>query len=240
MCELLTAKSNEPIPIEWVLDYAKLLDEYGLAGFGWGVTWKTNSGQIQSYRAVEGIRKDTLASQSLRGIKSNEYFVHLRRPSMMKTMAFINSQPYVTEGYSLAFGHNGYFENHDQYRPLFEDRLVGSSDSEIGFHYFLKQRNEQKDDQSALELTHKGLGGKANLVVFREGESTLYYAGNVDNKMYSFHLDGVKCVSTSLHSLDDFVFQTIFPRATQITQIPLFTSFVQESKLNLNKELSNS
>ena len=55
------------IEIEWMMKYAMLLEEYGFAGFGWGIAWKSDSGEIQRYRSVDGIRKDTLAPQPLKG-----------------------------------------------------------------------------------------------------------------------------------------------------------------------------
>ncbi|HHW37342.1 MAG TPA: hypothetical protein GXX18_08930 [Bacillales bacterium] len=223
MCELLTVKSEESIPIEWIFHYASLLDKYGIAGFGWGVAWKCDNGQIRRYRAIEGVRNDVLAPQTLKGLEAKEYLVHLRRPSLMKSMAFNNSQPYLNEEESLAFAHNGYFTNHDQFRPLFINELQGTSDSEIGYQYYLTKTKEQKDPVISLELTHQKLEGKANLVVFQKDQDTLLYAGNDDNRMYVFDLDDVRCASTSLHSQDDFLFQAIFPTATNVKQIPLFS-----------------
>ena len=223
MCELLTVKSDESIPIDWIFHYAKLLEEYGVAGFGWGVAWKCENGQIRRYRAIEGVRNDVLAPQTLKGVEAKEYLVHLRRPSLMKSMAFNNSQPYLNEEQSLAFAHNGYFTNHDQYRSLFVNELQGTSDSEIGYQYYLMKRSEQNDRVNSLELTHQQLEGKANLVVFQKDQETLLYAGNNDNRMYVFDLDDVCCASTSLHSQDDFLFQAIFPTATNVQQVPLFS-----------------
>lgn len=223
MCELFTVKSDENIPIEWIFHYAKLLEEYGFAGFGWGMAWKCEDGQIRRYRAIEGVKNDILAPQTLKGIVSKEYLVHLRRPSLMKSMAFNNSQPYLNEDQSLAFAHNGYFKNHDQYRSFYANELAGTSDSEVGYRYYLMKLNEQKDPIISLELTHQILEGNANLIAFRKNEVTLLYAGNNDNKMYTFNLGDVRCASTSLHSQDDYLFQAIFPTATNIKQIPLFT-----------------
>ena len=222
MCELFAVKADDPVPIEWILQYSRLLEEYGYAGFSWGIAWKSESGCIKRYRAVEGIRRDTLAPLTLKGTKAKEYLVHLRRPSLMKSISFTNAQPYLTEDESLAFAHNGYFLNHMQYRSLFVNNLEGTSDSEVGYHYYLMKQKENQNPLPSLEQTHKNLEGKANFILLRKGEPTLLYAGNDQNLMYLFELDGIKCCSTSLHSHDDFLFQTIFPSASNIKQIPLF------------------
>ncbi|MBB6446577.1 class II glutamine amidotransferase [Bacillus benzoevorans] len=224
MCELLTVKGDENIPIEWIFHYAKLLEEYGFAGFGWGVAWKNENGEIKRYRAVEGIKNDNLAPQTLRGIQSKEYLVHLRKPSLMKSIAYYNSQPYLNYETSFAFAHNGYFIHHEQHRAYFAEQLEGTSDSEVGYQYYLKKLKDQFGPQVSLELTHQELGGKANLMVLRKEAGSLLYAGNDDNRMYMFNLEGIQCAATSLHSQDDFIFQTIFPTASNIQQIPLFTS----------------
>ncbi|NHC43259.1 hypothetical protein G6549_25620 [Bacillus sp. MM2020_1] len=241
MCELLTVKCDETIPIEWVLHYAKLLEEYGIAGFGWGVAWKSESGEIRRYRAVEGIKKDKLASQTLRGIQAKEYLVHLRKPSLMKSISFHNAQPYLNEEHSLTFTHNGYFTNHHQFRARYTHELEGTSDSEVGYQYFVQKLNEQFDPKTSLELTHRNLGGKANLIVFRRDVETLLYAGNEDNRIYLFNLEGIQCASTALHSQDNFLFQTIFPTASDIQQIPLYSvcEFTTSNfKTNFYKESS--
>ena len=225
MCEILTVKSDDAIEIEWIMKYATLLEEYGFAGFGWGIAWKSDSGEIQRYRAVDGIRKDTLAPQTLKGIKAKEYLVHLRKPSLMKSISFNNAQPYLNEDKTLAFAHNGYFSNHLEFRNRWANALEGTSDSEIGYHFFLHKQNEGMDSKASLSLTHQSLEGKANLVVFRKNEETLLYAGNEDNSMYVFNLEGVQCASTSLHSHDDYVFQAIFPTATDIQSIPLYSCY---------------
>jgi len=223
MCELLVIKSDETIPIDWIFHYAKLLEEYGVAGFGWGVAWKSESGEIRRYRATEGIKKDQLAAQALEGVQAKEYLVHLRKPSLMKSISFYNSQPYLNEDHSLAFAHNGFFSNHSQYRDSFSYKLEGTSDSEVGYQYYVQRLNEHGNSKNALELTHRHLAGKANLIAFRKDVETLIYAGNEDNSIYVFNLEGIKCAATALHSQDDFIFEAIFPTATAIQQIPLFS-----------------
>lgn len=225
MCEIFAVKAEDPVEIEWVMKYARIIEEYGLAGFGWGVAWKSDSGGILRYRSVDGIRKDDLAPQALAGIKAKEFLVHLRKPSRMKSISFTNAQPYLNEDKSFAFAHNGYFSNHDDFRHEWASVLEGTSDSEIGYQYFLAKQKEGLDAKAALSLTHQNLKGKANLAVFRRNEDTLLYAGNDDNRMHVFHVEGIQCAVTSLYSQDDFIFQAIFPTAASIYTIPLNSCF---------------
>lgn len=224
MCELLILKSEETIPIQFALSYAKLLDEFGLAGFSWGIAWKQEKDDIHYYKSVDGIRHDKVAITGLNNIESKEYFVHLRRPSLMNSIAVYNAQPYVTDNKSIAFGHNGNFQHHNQYRPFFSEKLVGTSDSEVGFQYFLHEQMKGREPLEAIQATYEALSGKANMVVMRKQAPTIIFSGNVDNHLYSFQLGKIKCVSSSLHSHDDFVFRTIFPTATAIQPLPLFST----------------
>lgn len=230
MCEIFAVKAEKPVDMEWVMKYARLVEEYGFAGFGWGVAWKSERGEILRYRSVDGIRKDTLAPQTLAGIKAKEFLVHLRKPSRMKSISFTNAQPYVSEDKAFAFAHNGYFSEHEDYRYAWANELEGTSDSEIGYHYFLAKQQEGHEAEAALSLTHQHLKGKANIALFRRNEDTLLYAGNDDNLMHVFYVEGIQCAVTSLYSLDDFIFHAIFPTAEEIYTIPLYSCFALSGK----------
>jgi predicted glutamine amidotransferase len=181
--------------------------------------WTEENGALKRYRNAEGIRKDQLYSRALKGIASRDFLVHLRRPSLMTTISHRNAQPYVAPGHGLAFAHNGYFQHHDEHRAQFADQLEGTSDSEVGFRYFLTRLTEDSLPD-ALVKTHQVLQGKANIGVMRAGGEIWFYAGNSDNRAYTFMLDGMRFAATSLHSNDDFLFQTIFPQAASVAQIP--------------------
>lgn len=219
MCEMFAVSASQPIAIEDVLHYATLLDEYGVAGFSWGVAWRTDSGEIKRYRAVEGIRRDTLATRTLAGVESTHFLVHLRRPSLMTTISFVNAQPYLADEQHVAFAHNGYFRKHREVRGRMQDKLVGTSDSEVGFRYYLERLQAGEDAGKALHTTRTDLDGDANIGVLLGDGSIHFYSGHHDNAVYSFRIDGNLFATTALHSGDRYVFESVFPRAEGIEQV---------------------
>lgn len=220
---MLAIRAERPYPIERVLEYSTLLDEYGVAGFSWGIVWKTPSGDLQRYRAVEGIRRDPLATRALTGVQSTEYLVHLRRPSLMTTISHRNAQPYLATDGSFAFAHNGFFARHRDWRPNYRDQLEGTSDSEVGHLFYHSQLAAGTDAAQALVQTHHDLEGGANIGVIRRGSPSLFYAGNHENHVYSFEMDSAKMIATALHSADDYLFQSVFPQAGNIERVPIGT-----------------
>ncbi|QSO46891.1 class II glutamine amidotransferase [Alicyclobacillus mengziensis] len=225
MCEMMALQAKHPIPIEEVLGYATLLDEYGVAGFSWGITWRSESGAIQRYRAVEGIRRDPLVHRALAGVSSNQYLVHLRRPSLMSTISFVNAQPYLTRDAQVAFAHNGFFARHREFRNTYQAELIGTSDSEVGFQFYEHQLASGMDPTEALTLTQNELGGDANIGVMLADGSVLFYSGHHDNAVYAFTIGETRFATTALHSGDDYVFQSVFPRAEAIEQVPARTVY---------------
>lgn len=223
MCEMLVVRSEKPVSFESIFPYATLLDEYGVAGFGWGVVWRTEQGELKQYRSADGIRRDPLASRTLTGITSREFLIHLRRPSLMTSIAHFNAQPYLHREDKIAFAHNGYFAHHHDLRAMYPD-VEGTSDSVVGFHHYLALLKNGVEPTTALKQTHEALGGKANLCALHANGMIFCYGGNVDNAMYRFQLGELQCVATSLHSHDDFLFQAIFPTASDIVKIPLHTA----------------
>lgn len=225
MCELLAIQSNQPVPVDLVLRHAEMLDEYGVAGFSWGIVWKTESGGLQRYRSVDGIRRDQLAQRALAGVTSTKYLVHLRRPSLMTSISQRNAQPYLDSARATAFCHNGYFAKHGTLRASYRDRMEGTSDSEVGYCYYQDHLQEGVDPSQALLNTHQALGGRANIGVMLASGSLLFYAGNEDNRAYAFDLHGAHMVTTALHSQDDYVFQTVFPAAEHSQQLEVGTVY---------------
>lgn len=70
MCEMLAVQSALPVPVEQVLTYAELLDEYGIAGFSWGIVWTAEDGTLQRYRSTDGIHRDTMYARTLKNVFS--------------------------------------------------------------------------------------------------------------------------------------------------------------------------
>ncbi|HHY67848.1 MAG TPA: hypothetical protein GX517_11780 [Alicyclobacillus sp.] len=219
MCEMLAIRAERPLLLEEVWPYMILLDEYGVAGFGWGVVWIGIDGKLRRYRTADGIRRDPVGPRSLAGVRSTRYLIHLRRPSAMTTIAHRNAQPYLSSGGDLAFAHNGYFARHNAFRPEFEGRFEGTSDSEVGFLLYQKEVSNGIAPAEALLRVHRDLEGHANIGVLQADGELLMYAGNHENNVYAFDLGDLRMMSTALHSMDDFLFQTIFPSASNVRRV---------------------
>ena len=222
MCELLAVTvppDARPLSMDTVLTWSRLMDEWGLAGYGWGMVFEQEDG-LHRYRSLSGIRNDALAGQVLPRIKTRRLFVHVRRPSLMSTMSQLDAQPYLDDETGMAFAHNGYLAGHQDLRPHFTDRLTGRSDSEVGFQLWLQAMREGSAAESALQNVHARLGGQANFMSMARNGRIWVYAGNVENAVYRFRIDGWEIAATSLHSYDHFVFETIFPDALDIREVP--------------------
>ncbi len=219
MCEMLAISSPVAVPIADILEWSCLLDELGVAGFGWGLVW-TDGETLHHYRSVDGIRKDSIASRALRGVTWTRGFVHLRRPSLMSTIGHVNAQPYVSQDRDWAFAHNGFLKQHRDFRAQYQDDLRGTSDSEVGFQYWLRRLSENPSLTGSLIETHQALGGNANFMALHRRGDLAVYAGNEENPVYTFEMNGIRIASTSLHSHDNFLFEAVFPGASRIEHLP--------------------
>ena len=50
MCEQFVARAAEPFRLDELWPFAERLERYGLAGFGWGVTWLPAGGGLETHR----------------------------------------------------------------------------------------------------------------------------------------------------------------------------------------------
>ena len=62
---------------------------------------------------------------------------------------------------------------------------------------------------------HERFGGQANLAVLTAGGTPYHYAGNGENPVFAFRLDGVGVVSTGIYSLDRSLFRFVAPGARE-------------------------
>ncbi|PSR20064.1 MAG: hypothetical protein C7B45_16775 [Sulfobacillus acidophilus] len=225
MCEMLAFSSPTPLAISRILDVSLLLDEYGIAGFGWGIVWSDGE-TLHRYRSVDSIRRDLTAKTALSQITMQKGFVHLRRPSLMTTIGHVNVQPYLSPGGDWAFAHNGYLERHAEFRERFASQLVGTSDSEVGFWYWMERLQTNAPLMQSLFETHQALRGNANFMALgRQGDLGVY-AGNEENAIYTFRIGDLQLASTGLHSRDNFLFETVFPAASHIDGLGIGQSIV--------------
>ena len=222
---MLAMTSVEPVEMHDVLNWSRLLDQYGLASFGWGITW-TDGARLFRYRSVLGIREDATAEHALRGMTMTRGFIHLRRPSRMSTIGHLNAQPYQSPDARWAFAHNGYFDRYREYVAAYRSELQGTSDSEIGFLLCRDQLSQGLSLEESLKETHRLLEGKANLMALDRDGRLAVYAGNPENPLFTFSVGTIHMATTSLHSPDHFLFDTIFPSASSITRLPLGVSLL--------------
>lgn len=213
MCELLAVRSPRPLPAEHVLEWARLMEDLGVAGFGWGVAW-VEDGRVRRYRSEMALGDDPAVSPNLRGVESSSFIVHLRRPSFLMDVREANSQPYL-EASDLAFCHNGYFRRHREFRARFEGALEGTSDSEVGFRLFMEALG-QRGPEDALRYVAATLEGNANILVLRSDGSVHVHAGHDENAVFSFRMGGATWLATALHSGDRCVFHRVFKTADEI------------------------
>lgn len=219
MCEMMGIKSKHPVPIEDALKYALLLEMYGVAGFGWGIVWRTENGELFRYRNKSSLGQDKKGQRKLEGILSTEYLIHLRRPTQLTKIAEENTQPFISDDKTMSFAHNGYFTLHDAV-PI-PGISENASDSLLGFHYLTALPKEKMIERESLPLKlHARLKGEANLALLFSDGDFLFYSGNKVNDLYFFQMDGSNFISTSLHSKDQFIFHKIFQGAEQIKRVP--------------------
>ena len=58
MCEQFVARAAEPFRLEELWPLAGRMERYGIAGFGWGVTWLGGDGELHEHRDTRAFRDD--------------------------------------------------------------------------------------------------------------------------------------------------------------------------------------
>jgi Glutamine amidotransferases class-II len=216
MCEILAVRFPEPRPFAAIVSWAKAMEHYGSARFGWGVAWLEEDAAAPRIRAHVGtgqLADDEAVAGGLDGVRSSHFLVHLRRPTMLSTITRADTQPFITEKNDLAFCHNGLFKERDAFRPAYAGRLKGSSDSHIGFRMLQDIMAEGAAPCAALGLVHAKLGGNANLATLDAGGVVALYSKHETNRFWKFRVGDAQVGATGLHSADDSVFTLIFPQA---------------------------
>jgi Glutamine amidotransferases class-II len=212
MCEQFVARAAEPFRLDALWAFAERLERYGIAGFGWGVTWVLPGGGLETYRATTAFRDDA-ATVRLGSIETRSVLVHLRRPSRLSTLQPPDSQPFDDPAGRFAFSHNGDLRD---YRPareryLAQGRIFGRADSEVGERWledaWANGGDGDGDVPARLAELHRTFGGEANLAILTRDGVPHHYAGNPENPVFTFLLDGIGIASTSIYSIDRSVFK---------------------------------
>ena len=84
MCEHFVARSERCFRIDELFPFMEKLERYGIAGFGWGAAWLTDTGRLASYRDLRAFRDDP-GRDAVGRNETTSLLVHLRRPSRLST-----------------------------------------------------------------------------------------------------------------------------------------------------------
>ncbi len=217
MCEMMYLRKDTSFPLSDVLQYALILERYGLAGFGWGVAFVQGE-KIDYYRSELSLDEDRGGQFRLSDLAVDACLLHLRRPSFLSTIAVRNTQPYL-EPDEFAFGHNGYLEASKRWRD--EQTLIGESDSEVGF---VKYKSHLSGGNSRVDALQKTVGeligdGSANVIAMHKDGRAVATGWNRMNRLWRFRGKGFVGITTEIHSPDGILFKKFFPWMTDLVQV---------------------
>ena len=236
MCEQFIARSAAPFRLDTLWPFAERLERYGIAGFGWGVTWLLPAGGLETYRAVSAFADDP-SRLGLGTIETTSVLVHLRRPSRLSTLQPPDAQPFDDPAGRFAFSHNGdlrdYRAARERYRT--QGRIHGRADSEVGERW-LEDHWPDSDARDAsgdgdgdavpakLAALHDAFGGEANLAVLTRTGAAHHDAGNPETPVFTFRLGTIGIASTAIYSIDRSLFTYAAHGATHRAVARLLTT----------------
>jgi glutamine phosphoribosylpyrophosphate amidotransferase len=228
MCEQLVAWALEPFRLDELWPLAERMERYGIAGFGWGVTWLGDDGELHTHRDVRAFRDDP-ARHTVGGAETTAALVHLRRPSKLSTLALPDTQPFVDPAGRFAFSHNGELDRWQGARAAYrdQDRIRGRADTEVGQRW-LEDAWDGAPAADLLARLHDGFGGLANLAVLERDGTSTHYAGNAENPVFTFRLGRVGLASTAIYSIDRSLFAFAAQGATNRRLVRPRTTVVLE------------
>jgi hypothetical protein len=222
MCEQYVAGAAEPFRIDELWPFTERLERFGLAGFGWGLTWLDRDGEFRSHRDIGSFRedphRDAVGREETRAV-----LVHLRRPSKFSTIGIPDTQPFDDPAGRYSFSHNGDLANDRVFRARYREagRLRGRADTEVGARWLEDEWGNAPSARDALRRLHDTFGGHANLAVLtRDGEGH-HYAGNDENPVFTFDIGRIHLACTGMYSLDRSVFKFVVPEATNRRIVPV-------------------
>ena len=217
MCEHYVARAAEPFRLAELWVFTEQLERYGIAGFGWGASWISSAGRIESHRDIGAFRDDA-ARDAVGAVETTAALVHLRRPSKLSTLGIADTQPFDDPAGRFSFSHNGDFRKVQAWRAKFRaaGRIHGRADTEVGARWL----EDAWDGAAAgppgvLATLHETLGGQANLSLLTADGGVSAYAGNTENPVFTFRLGRIGIASTGINSLDRSIFRFAAPGATE-------------------------
>ncbi|MFL5755067.1 MAG: class II glutamine amidotransferase, partial [Chloroflexota bacterium] len=210
MCEHYIARAAEPFELRELWPFTARLEQFGMAGFGWGAAWVGDDGTLHSHRDIRAFRDDHDGGMAVGLGRTTSALVHLRRPSKLSTLQLADTQPFDDPAGRFAFSHNGDLRDYRSLRREYEaqGRIEGRADTEVGARW-LEDHWTDGDASGSDVLTrmHDRFGGDANLAVLAADGTSVHYAGNAENPVFRFRLGRITVVSTGLYSLDRSLFQ---------------------------------
>jgi hypothetical protein len=221
MCEQYVAVAGRPFAIGELWPFTERLERFGIAGFGWGLTWLGVDGEFHTHRDIGSFREDprraAIGSEETRAV-----LVHLRRPSQFSTIGMPDTQPFHDPAGRYSFSHNGDLEHHEPFRKEFRDagRLQGRADTEVSARWLEDHWAEAPSAPAALERVHDVFGGHANLAVLTRIGDAHHYAGNRENPVFRFDIGDIRLACTGMYSLDRSLFTYVVPEATHRSLVP--------------------
>lgn len=221
MCEQFVARAAEPFRLDELWSLAERMERWGIAGFGWGVTWLAADGTLATHRDTRAFRDDPERDR-VGAAETVSLLVHLRRPSRLSTLTLPDTQPFVDPARRFAFAHNGELaETHgarERYRA--EGRIAGRADTEVGQRWLEDAWDAGTDGTARIAVPqllaglHGAFGGVANLAVLAADGSAHHYFGNPENPVFAFRLGRIGVASTGVYSIDRSLFRYAAPGAT--------------------------
>lgn len=215
MCEHYVARAAEPFRIDELWPFTEKLERYGLAGFGWGAAWLDADGRLGSHRDVRSFCDDPVGVARVGAQETTSLLVHLRRPSRLSTLQLPDTQPFDDPAGRFSFSHNGDFREWRGPRATYRraGRIHGRADTEVAARW-LEDVWTTSRPTDLLAALHDRFGGQANLAVITADGTTVHYAGNTENPVFSFKLGRIGIVSTGIYSLDRSLFRFVAQGAT--------------------------
>jgi glutamine phosphoribosylpyrophosphate amidotransferase len=195
---------------------AEGLERYGLAGYGWGVSWVRPDGSLTAYRATSAFRDDG-DREDVGRTETTAALVHLRRPSRFSWLGVADTQPFLDAAGRFAFAHNGELVAYRRFRAAYraEGRIHGKADSEVGMRWLEDAWAAGRPAGDLLAALREVMGGSANLAVLEPGGAATLHAGNAENPVFGFRLGGLRVLATGIYSLDRSLFRLVAPRAQE-------------------------
>ena len=93
MCEHYVARAAEPFALSELWPFTEKLERFGIAGFGWGVSWLSTDRHLEGYRDLRAFREDP-GRDRVGDVRTTSALVHLRRPSKLSTLTLPDTQPF--------------------------------------------------------------------------------------------------------------------------------------------------